>query len=130
MAHYGTAQSPTALVAPEIRLLISAPSNTAFPLAIPAIADTGAATTCIPQWALKQLEPYGLEYRWGTVRGPVGPPTPMRIYSVNLKMLECEYEDHEVGIIERNCALIGRDILNRYNITFDGPNENWTISKK
>ncbi len=130
MAHYGSAASPTAPKAPEIKLTLHFPEKAEDSLQIRAIADTGAAKTCLPKWVLDKLTPYGITSRPGRVRGPVGPATRTRLYFVDLRVLDCDFDAHEVGIIERDYAIIGRDILNEYYVTFEGPKETWFVEKQ
>jgi len=124
MARYGTtAQSPKYPAAPEIQITVSAPGHLAS-LTMTAIPDTAAAMTCLPLWAAREFQQHGLSYRWTRVRGPVGESREMPLVSIRLKILQCEFDNYEVGVIDRQYALIGRDILNLHTITFEG-NKRW-----
>lgn len=94
---------------------------------LPALIDTGADLTVIPhsvaiELALKKFS----ERPMGTaIRGQGG----LRpIYKATLTFLEFTFNDHPMVALDRDrYMLIGRDILNQYRATFDGPNLQFSI---
>jgi hypothetical protein len=124
MARYGTVQSESVL-APQIKITVTHPADPKRTFELTAIADTGAAKTCLPTSALDDLGEEGLEYRMSAARGAYGRRRKIKCYMLRISFLECAYT-LEVGVIDRKYAIIGRDILNQHRITFE-TDEKWTF---
>jgi hypothetical protein len=129
MFEYGTLQSKKA-PGPQIYVEARSPVDESLRAEVDAIIDTGAAITCLPLRVIRQLNPDDLDYRKVTVRGPVGWTESRKAYIVHLKILRCEFRDLEVVGLDRDYALIGRDILNGYAITVDGPTQRWSVNAR
>jgi predicted aspartyl protease len=125
MPRYGAVQTKS-IPAPEVSIFISLPSQTRT-IKIPAILDTGAARTCIPQGVFDRLG--AEEYDWAPMRVAAGPVAQVIVLDVKLEVLECEFKDLRVGVIPRDYALIGRDILNNYVITLDAKGGKWSVDR-
>lgn len=90
------------------------------------LMDTGAAITLIPQTLLERLklEPCG-SGEW--VCGVDGKSISLLPYVVSIKIHRDAIESIEILAWEEGYALIGRDILNKYHICYDGLNEQFEI---
>ena len=112
---------------PRLMVKISSPRDVNISKNIMAIVDTGASKTCVPSDLIRYLG--CIEYRNVNVYGVTGGPNRRKIVIVHMKLSECEYKNFEVLEIDRGYAVIGRDILNDYNLLFDGPNKAWRVNK-
>jgi predicted aspartyl protease len=126
MFKYGTIHD---IPAPQISIKVFS-TNNRFNSETDAIADTGAAMTCIPKKVIDKIGEDKLRYKILTVRGAVGHASQMKSYIVHLRIGKCDFKNMEVIGFDREYALIGRDILNRYQITFDGPNLLWEVNEE
>lgn len=127
---YGTLQS-SEFLGPEAMVQI----NTRM---IGAIVDTGAVLTAIPEHIINRLGP--LSYSLVTVRLANGEERDARTAMVRIRVTSDDIgnaidisEPIEVVVIDnsfnRRYALIGRNILNRYRLVLDGPQEIWRIEQ-
>jgi hypothetical protein len=90
--------------------------------------DTGAYKTVIPEAlvsrlgrvTLRQVAAEGLDGALGVYSTVVVDLTIHELSTVRLEVLVAEGEP---------CVLLGRDLLNRYRITLDGPNQALTIEE-
>ncbi|MBI2919235.1 MAG: retroviral-like aspartic protease family protein [Chloroflexi bacterium] len=113
---YDSAFNPAA---PMVDVQVSRPYSPAFET-VPAMVDTGCDITAVPhdlveRLGLKRVGEIPLREVLGgdRVRGPV--------YLASL-----ELEGHPLGTIQvtacnDNCILLGRDVLNDWKVTLDGP---------
>jgi predicted aspartyl protease len=115
--------------APQISVRVSSPQQEHLRSEVEALVDTGAAMTCIPEKIIAQLDKDCLQYNVRTVTGATGQQENRCSYIVHLHIAECDFRDIEVIALDRDYALIGRDILNEYELTFDGPNKIWEVGK-
>ena len=108
----------------EVRIAASAQGRT---VTVPALVDTGSDVTSIPLAAAQAL---GLL--------PLGPALVEGVAPTQVeRMVFAAYISIDQGVPERldaigwpeDIALLGRDILNNYLITLDGPNLTLAISR-
>jgi hypothetical protein len=93
-----------------------------------AIIDTGADRTFIPVAVTGQLHLKKIDDSVD-VYGPDAPEGPQDEYVADLNFLGLSFPYHPVIASDKwNEILIGRDILNRYVLTLDGPNRQFTIT--
>ncbi|MDQ7815987.1 MAG: retroviral-like aspartic protease family protein [Melioribacteraceae bacterium] len=94
---------------------------------IPAILDTGATTSVIPKKVVDSIGKKKMEYKWVRIGSASGNMTKRKILC-NLKIYKCKFEK-EIIELDKEFAIIGMDIINEYNIQFNGPTKNWRIVK-
>jgi len=100
-----------------------------------ALIDTGATITCVPESVIAELGRENLVATKKNVEGAFGgrqTQTEREAYVLNIKLDKCYFHDIEVVVLppDKDYALIGRDILNDFSITFDGPNSSWQVDAK
>jgi len=129
-SNYEKIQDPLSRPSPIARIEVSSPyDSTNRSKDIKAILDTGAGITVIPESIIEKLEKLKeLPHRPVRVRSHLDKNnTSYRIlYRVIIEFYGQENEI-EVLAIPRDYAIIGRDILNQYKITLNGPEETWSI---
>jgi predicted aspartyl protease len=119
-------------LAPVIELLAFAPSDKDLTSRSKALVDTGATITCVPESVIAELGRRNLVATKKRVAGAFGDKRPQmdrEAYVISIRLDHCEFEDIEVVVLplDKEYALIGRDILNGFSITFDGPNDTWSV---
>ena len=122
MLKYGTTQS-TRSQGPEVTIAVAA-NSTSAKHEVTAILDTGAVLTCIPEAIFQQIGP--VTYDVIPARGVFG-TSGLKVCEVSLSILACKFERVTVGVIELEYALIGRDFLNDYAISLNGPEKTWSV---
>lgn len=125
--HYEQIQDNHSCPSPIARIEVSNPYDSKNRLKnVKAILETGAGVTSIPESIIKELG--SLQYTTISVRSPLDRNRIIskRLYSV---IIELDGQENEVEVltIPRDYAIIGRDILNQYKITLNGPEETWSI---
>lgn len=93
---------------------------------IRALLDSGADGTIVPMPTIATL---ALD-RIGDarVKGVQGPRQLRGVYRADIDFLGFPFIAHPVvGVPDRDYALVGRDILNRYLTTLDGPNLQFSV---
>lgn len=128
MEKYGNLQHKS-IPGPQIQVCAISPNLDSLVVEFGAVIDTAAVVTCVPETVILQLDESKLAYSIRKVRGAVGKETTRKSFIVNLKIKDCIFENIEVITLDKEYALIGRDILNRYNVFFDGPNGIWGVEK-
>ena len=96
---------------------------------VPALIDSGASRTCIPDQLALRLSLRKLNDKVN-VSGAVGPGEIRPLYKADLNFLTLDFPNHVVVSLpgaEREHILIGRDILNRYITILDGPQRQFSI---
>lgn len=113
-----------ATLAPACQITLSWKGKT---VTVPALVDSGASGTLIPQSAAKTL---GLQ-KVGERRasGAYGGTHQTPLYRVDIDFLGLVFPNHPVTELDsdRQFALIGRDILNRYQTLLNGPASEFSI---
>lgn len=128
MFKYGTVQSKLRQ-APQIEITAKSSLRGRAAAAVEAIVDTGAVMTCLPARVIRKLGGDRLGYSYRQVGGALGTGR-VKSYFINLKVADCDFPDIEVLALNKEYAIIGRDILNRYKVTLDAPNLKWRITKR
>ncbi len=94
---------------------------------LPALADTGADISVLPIAVLETVR----AVRIGDIpiKGFDNRPSKLTLYSIRLQIRDLPVLEVEVvGSDTVTHAIVGRDVLNRYDIRLDGPNRAMTIS--
>lgn len=115
---YSNAHRPPA---PVLEATIAHPGISDASTILNAKIDTGADITTIPKTVF--LQPQIPPCREVLAVGYNGEETRQRTYLVHLSIAGNIYAYHEVMATTGRQALIGRDILNQWVVTLDGPNE-------
>ncbi|MFM7441338.1 MAG: hypothetical protein ACKO2V_22535 [Snowella sp.] len=125
--HYERIQDPLSSSSPIARIEVLNPNSSEKRVEnVKAILDTGAGITVIPESIIEILG--ALDYTVIRIRSLLDRNgiTSKKLYSV---IIEFDGQENEVEVlaIPRDYAIIGRDILNQYKITLNGPEETWSI---
>ncbi len=112
--------------APVLSVKISAPREPAHAESLPALVDTGADFTLVPQsWLLRVDAP---EARWAFLRGLWSEQRQVTLYLVDLHLGVGTLAGVEVvGVededLENQEIVLGRNILNQVILLLDGPHQ-------
>ena len=94
---------------------------------VDALIDSGASITCIPEHIVLALSLRKI--REIPVSGATtGQKIPRPYYVVDLRFLGFSFPANPVLSMPKRYALIGRDILNQYTTTLDGPALQFSIT--
>ncbi|HKV41222.1 MAG TPA: retroviral-like aspartic protease family protein [Blastocatellia bacterium] len=104
---------------PGFSITVSGPS---ISTTLHAIIDTGASHTVIPDYLVGQLRLMKIADQALSVRGPELRPDVADTYLARLSFLGIELRHAVLPRPEWDEVLIGRDILNAWMLTLDGPN--------
>lgn len=105
--------------APFIYVTVTAPDQTPRAAAIPALIDTGADLTVVPRRLMTDLEL--IKFSEIGVGGFRLAAEPTDTFLVKLQIHDWEIEAVEVVLGDDSYGLLGRDVLNRFLITLNGP---------
>jgi hypothetical protein len=128
MFNYGSSQFKS-MPGPEITLTISPRKSPDITISTPALLDTGSVITCVPFNVLSKLDFINWDYAEKPLRSIHGLHK-AKFCIVCLKLANCRFENIEVAVIQGDLALVGRDILNQYTLTFNGLNQIWSVDGK
>ena len=104
-----------------------AASEASVPMNVHALLDTGADSSALPKDIIALL---GLQQtNAGFVGGLAEARSLEPIYEALISIEEGYQENLEVYGLNLPFAILGRDLLNHYRITLDGPNLTLTISR-
>lgn len=89
---------------------------------LPALADTGADQTVLPDRVVSELQL--VPFDRVTVSGYNGPAEDCQTYLVRLAVRDLPPVEMTVlASWSESYAILGRDLLNRHRVVFDGPNQ-------
>jgi hypothetical protein len=107
---------------PIVDIYISEMDEDRFRGPIPGILDTGADMTCFPTGTITRLLGNIAYEKNYVLMGINGQPLASSNYTVDLKFSQCLVKCLCVAETSvEDFAVIGRDVLNLYNINFNGP---------
>ena len=110
--------------APAFSIVVSYAGNITT---LPALIDTGADCTVIPQSIVSLLSLRKISSNV-KVKTANNQRSLCSMYKADLRFLDFNFPNHPiVSIQRRNVVLIGRDILNLFKATFDGPTAQFSI---
>lgn len=115
---------------PETLIEVISPSPRKSLFKVNAIIDSGAVKTCLPMKTITGYAGnYKLPYRTREVTTATGRKEEARSYFVDLKVSGYLFHNIEVLALNREYALLGRDILNTLVLTLDGINLAWEMRR-
>lgn len=122
--NYTHSESPPA---PYVLASIARPDGSAIAVDVPAKVDSGADRTVIPNTLAEQLALDPIEQR--EFEGLGGHRITLSLYELRITVRGCP----TVSVIAASSdgepyTLLGRDVLNCFNMTLDGPNLKLVIS--
>lgn len=123
MYSYSRQQEPPA---PFLDIRVSAAAESE-PVNVRAILDTGSDATALPDDTLKELGVEPVDSK--LIGGISGEKFLAAVFDVFIALEQDEPAKVEVYSWYDNYAILGRDILNKYVITLDGPNLTLTIDR-
>ena len=117
--------------APVIDLIAIVPDRPALMAQSQGLLDTGANITCVPKSIIDELKTRTkalIANNVTRVKGAIGTEK-REVYVLDLRLGNCYFPNvHVLALPGMDYALIGRDILNDYMMTFDAPNNSWSIA--
>jgi predicted aspartyl protease len=106
--------------APLIYVVVHHPVGQPNTERLPALLDSGAGITAVPAAVADRL---GLvKFSDVVLAGHAGPTVLAGSYVVNLTLHDFDMAAVEVVLTNESYVILGRDILNQFHITLDGPN--------
>jgi len=122
--YYSRSESPPA---PYVLVTITRPDGASVAADLPAKVDSGADRTVIPEALVERLKLEPIEQR--EFEGLGGNRITLSLYEVSITIRGCA----AVSIIAAGSPgepypLLGRDLLNSFHLTLDGPNQKLVIS--
>ena len=122
---YGNLQSGH-LRGPQMELLITGPAKEGAHKVVPAIIDSGSEVSLVPEAVIAELG-RGLDYGIVTVRDVAGAQRLLRSYYLNVGLNGLKFPDIELLAVPQPYAVVGRDILNLFRVSLDGPRGTWEL---
>ena len=105
---------------PAVRVTLHAPDGSALIPSVLAYLDTAASGCVVPLGLIRQL---GLSpVHRAVVRGLGHAPTTLDLYDLGIDIPTVALvKARVIGHVTEPTTLIGRDVLNQFRVTFDGP---------
>lgn len=91
---------------------------------VPMLLDTGADVTLIPQVTISELGVTPVPDRWYELIGFDGNVTLATVVQLELVFCQRTFRGQFL-IIDQECGILGRNVLNAIPLLFNGPNLNW-----
>lgn len=112
--------------APGVLLNLAHPVTGRRTEGVPALVDTGADLSVLPDRLVTDLGLLRVDEQ--VVEGFDGGPRVLSVYLVILQVRDLPPVEVRVVRGDVTNAILGRDVLNRYKVTLDGPGQVMTIS--
>lgn len=130
---YRNPQSPTGLpLCPEAKIVLSHPSDKSIvSIPVPAIIDTGAVMTVVPEEIIQNLRPLLKPLETRSFRMANNQSGELLVYLLYIRVIDTEgntdFQDDikVVSVPGKEYAAIGRDILNKHKAVFNAPRQIW-----
>ncbi len=122
MLSYGNTQSAV-LPAPEIEIEAISPTNDRLRVKFVCVVDTAATISAIPRKLIERMEP--LDYQTCQIAWGNGQTQRHKKVLVDIKIGGIRFQNQWVIANDKHYGLIGRDLLNAYILTCDGPKRIW-----
>jgi hypothetical protein len=124
MIGYSKNHHPAASV---LEVTVSNVVNRRLRRALPALLDTGSDVSALPEFCLSPLKLYPVAEI--QLEGIETKRTIVFLYAVRLTLAGILIERQEIVLTKLNFAVIGRDVLNRFDLHLYGPPLAFEISK-
>lgn len=110
--------------APVVDLIISSEDNPILQIRCNGMIDTGVEITCIPREIINKLglSPVGTVVIHPGIEDIIKVHTQVYAYRANISFTNFNFNNVTVISNDRDCAFLGRDILNKLVILLDGKN--------
>ena len=105
--------------APVLPVTVANVVNRRLRRVLPALIDTGADVTGLPEFCLSPLKLYPIAEL--QLEGIEANPRVVLLYAVRLTVEELLIPRQEVVLTKLNIVVLGRDVLNRFNLHLYGP---------
>lgn len=116
---YDSSYSPSA---PVLTIGIGLPDEDTPHRQVQALIDSGADATMLPKWILTEIGARSVGRKY--LRGVTGSRELVGLYLVVIHMpTGISYGIRAVATIDSGEVILGRDVLNQWRITLDGPGE-------
>jgi len=118
---------------PTLKLRVSSPIDYNLSIIVDAIICTGASITCVPKRLIDAIGIDYLDYSVKTVEDNMGRMMETNSYIVDMQLLNCEFKDVEIAVLDCPVVLIGRDIIGKFKtfkMTFNANNGDWNVHAK
>ncbi len=110
--------------APVTRVTLRNPENNAILSDVPMLLDTGADVTLIPQASVNLIGVSITPNEGYELMGFNGSRSIAKVAQLDLLFLHKAFKGRFL-LINQECGILGRDILNHLSLLFDGPNQVW-----
>ncbi len=110
--------------APVTRVILRNPENNAILSDVPMLLDTGADVTLIPQGSINLLGVSITPNEGYELMGFNGSRSVAQVAQLDLLFLRRAFKGRFL-LINQDCGILGRDILNHLSLLFDGPQLIW-----
>ncbi len=121
---YDESYTPTPI--PRVAAVFHNFSQTKSKAVNDAIPDTGADVTCLPMQDCQDLDLFSFPYYAGTSHAFGGRTRQITFYAAKIQIDGNVYAAIVEPVNERE-RLVGREVLNRTRVTFDGPSRTTTF---
>ena len=113
--------------APVVEVMLSNVRNRRLHVKLPAILDTAADITAIPQSVLDRLKLYQVSQI--SVEGVDGISNYLKTYQVRLKVATLTLPQLQIIPVSFEFVVLARDVLNQLVVHLDGPGLTFTIGE-
>ena len=120
-AYDGSAYSPPAPVA---HVIVTDPATSQSVSDVPMLVDTGADVTLLPLLAIQSFVPDSLSLPTYELEGFEGTRTLAKVVQLEIQLFGKSFRGQYL-LVDGSHGILGRNILNRLSLHFDGPKLTW-----
>jgi len=113
--------------APMVQITASSVVNRRLRRVLPALLDTGADVTALPEFCLSALKLYPIAEL--QLEGIEAQRRSVFLYAAQISIAEIVIPRQEIVLSKFKFAVIGRDIINRFNVHLYGPQLAFEINR-
>jgi predicted aspartyl protease len=111
--------------APSARVILRSPQSGATVSDVPMLIDTGADVTLLPRLAVDRLGLTPLAEQGSELTGFDGSKQLAPTVELDVIFLRRRFQGRFV-LIDDECGILGRNVLNHLTLLFDGPRKEWS----